>query len=381
MSAPFWRLIAAIVAMHACMATLRVATSLWLLHNGHGAVAVGVLLALVALAPALLGPAAGAWADRYGVWKPVVIATALAGIGALAPVLWPHLSTLVIGAVGTGGALAVAAVAIQREVAQRARLEGASGGAQRMYSWVALGPAASNTLSPLLAGALIDTVSHRAAFAAALLMVPIAGWLLRGLRRAPRPVLAQPVSARPAWDLLQIKSLRQLLLINLALAAAWDAHSFVAPVLGHARGYSASTIGAILAAFALAAVAVRLVIIRYAGSWGERRGLQVAMATTLAMSLGYVLLPGAAGLMLGSAVLGLALGSVQPTILAALTHATPAARHGQVLGLRMMATNTAGVILPMGFGLLAGVAGVGGPLWLTALLIALVWPATRALRD
>jgi len=378
--AGFWRLIAAIVAVHACMATTRVASTLWLLHTGHGEVTVGVLLALVALAPAVLGPAAGAWADRYGLWKPLKIATALALVGTAAPVLWTHVSTLVLGAIGTGGAIGVAAIAVQREVAQRARELTDQAASQRMYSWVALGPALSNTLAPLLAGALIDTVSHRAAFAAAVLMVPVALWLLRGRRHLPRPVLTQRVSSRPAWDLLQARSLRQLLIINVVLAAAWDAHSFVVPVLGHARGYSASTIGAVLACFSVAGMAVRLLIIRFAGAWSERRMLRSAMGVTVAMSAVYAFLPGPLGLMLGSALLGLALGSVQPTVLAALTHATPPERHGQMLGLRMMTTNAAGVTLPMGFGLLAGVAGVGGPLWLTAALVAAVWPATRVLR-
>ena len=376
----FWRLIAAIVAVHACMATTRVASTLWLLHTGHGEVTVGVLLALVALAPALLGPAAGAWADRYGLWKPLKIATALALVGTAAPALWTHVSTLVLGAIGTGGAIGVAAIAVQREVAQRARELTDQAASQRMYSWVALGPALSNTLAPLLAGALIDTVSHRAAFAAAVLMVPVALWLLRGRRHLPRPVLTQRVSSRPAWDLLQARSLRQLLIINVVLAAAWDAHSFVVPVLGHARGYSASTIGAVLACFSVAGMAVRLLIICFAGAWSERRMLRSAMGVTVAMSAVYAFLPGPLGLMLGSALLGLALGSVQPTVLAALTHATPPERHGQMLGLRMMTTNAAGVTLPMGFGLLAGMAGVAGPLWLTAALVAAVWPATKVLR-
>jgi MFS family permease len=374
-------LIGALVALHACMAIARVTGSLWLLQNGHGEVVVGVMLALVALAPALLGAPAGAWADRYGLWKPVVIATGLALVGSLATAIWPSVPTLVLAALGTGGAIAVAAVAIQRQVAQQALGEGGSSSAQRMYSWVALGPALSNTASPLLAGVLIDLASHRAAFASAVLMAPIALWLLRAHRRAPRPLQAQRISAKPAWDLLQSKHLRQLLVINLVLASAWDSHSFVVPVLGHAREYSASTIGTVLASFAVAAAAVRLLIIRYAGAWSEQRALRVAMAVTAAMLAIYVLLPGVPGLMLGSAVLGLALGSVQPTVLAALTHATPPERHGQVLGLRMVATNGASVILPMGFGVLAGVAGVGGPLWLMAGLIVAVWPATKALRS
>ncbi|MBH9554180.1 MFS transporter [Inhella gelatinilytica] len=359
------------------MATTRVTTTLWLLAQGQGEVMVGVLLALVALAPALLGAAAGAWADRYGLWKPTWMAAVLSLIGSAAPLLWPSLPTLVLGAIGTGGAIAIAAVAIQREVAQRALVQGVS--SQRMYSWVALGPALSNTVSPLVAGALIDHHSHAAAFAAAVLMAPLGVLLLHAHRRDPRPPQTHRVSTRPAWDLLRLPRLLPLLLINIMLAAAWDAHAFVVPVLGHARGYSASTIGVILASFAIAAAVVRLLIIRFSGRWSAQGTLRSAMAVTAGVSLVYVWLPGVAGLMLGSTLLGLALGSVQPTILSSLTQATPSPRHGQVLGLRMLATNGASVTLPMGFGVLAGVAGVGGPLWLMAGLLLAVWPATRAL--
>ena len=37
-------------------------------------------------------------------------------------------------------------------------------------------------------------------------------------------------------------------------------HAFLVPVLGHERGFSASTIGLVLGVFALAVAAVRLVI-------------------------------------------------------------------------------------------------------------------------
>lgn len=378
MSPQFWRLIGALVALHACMACTRVTSSLWLLKNGYGEAAVGMMLALVSLAPALLGAAAGAWADRYGLWRPVRIASLMALAGSLATALHPSMATLVFGALGTGGAIAVAAVAIQRQVAHEAM--GESGSAQRMYSWIALGPAASNTLSPLLSGLLIDHVGWRPAFAAAVLMAPLAAWLLRARRHDPLPLLERPVSARPAWDLLKERHLRQLLLVNLSLAAAWDVHSFAVPVIGHARDYSASTIGSVLASFAIAATAVRLLIIRFAGRLSEQRALRLAIAVTGVMLAGYAWLPGVGGLMLGSAVLGLSLGSVQPTVLAALTRATPTERLGQVLGLRMLATNAASVVLPMGFGLLAGAAGPAGPMCLMAVLLAAVWPATRSLR-
>jgi hypothetical protein len=47
--------------------------------------------------------------------------------------------------------------------------------------------------------------------------------------------------------------MRRLLMVNWLLASCWDVHTFVVPVLGHERGFSASAIGSILGAFAVAA--------------------------------------------------------------------------------------------------------------------------------
>jgi MFS family permease len=79
-------------------------------------------------------------------------------------------------------------------------------------------------------------------------------------------------------------------------------------------------------------------------------------------------------------VLGLALGSVQPMVLSMLHQVTPPERHGQALGLRMLATNGATIAMPLGFGLLAAASVAAAPLWLMAALLLLAqWPA-RALQ-
>jgi predicted MFS family arabinose efflux permease len=164
------------------------------------------------------------------------------------------------------------------------------------------------------------------------------------------------------------------------LAACWDAHSFVVPVVGHARGLSASSIGLVLGSFALAATLVRLAIVRYAKHLDELKALRAAMALATAVLAVYAWLPGASGMMLGSAILGLALGSVQPMILATLHQVTPGNRHGQALGLRMLAINGATIVMPVGFGLLASATVAAAPMWAMAGLLAVVqWPA-RALR-
>ena len=67
--------------------------------------------------------------------------------------------------------------------------------------------------------------------------------------------------------------LRNLLLVNVAMAAAWDAHSFTVPVVGHARELSASSIGLVLGSFAVAATVVRVAISTWADHIDERRAL------------------------------------------------------------------------------------------------------------
>ncbi|MCV2357556.1 MFS transporter [Paucibacter sp. TC2R-5] len=371
-------LIAGLISLHACMAVTRVAASLWVLHQGHGEWAVGVLLSLFAVAPMLLAMWAGRQADRYGLHRPVGIAVLMALFGALVALAGQGLWTIGLSCFLAGGALSVAAVAMQREAGQMADEPSEL---KRVFGWMALGPAMSNALAPVAAGVLIDYVSFRAAFGLAVLL-PVLAWVF--ITKLPRhtPKAQSAASrAKPAWDLLRQPALRYLLLMNVVLAAAWDAHSFVVPVIGHAKGLSASSIGFVLASFAVAAMAVRLAIIRWSKQLDEVKALRAAMLMAAATLAVYAWLPGTPGLMLGSALLGLALGSVQPMVMAMLHQVTPADRHGQALGLRMVATNGATVAMPVGFGLLAAASVSAAPLWLMAgLLLLAQWPAARLTR-
>ena len=378
--AAFPAVIGALVCVHASMAATRVTASLLLLHLGYPEWTVGVLLALFAVAPIGLSLWAGRLADRHGMHRPLAVGVAMGACGAAVAVLSQHPVALAIAALGTGGAISVAAVGIQREAGLMAR-EPAD--LKRVFSWVSLGPAVSNALAPVIVGLLIDHVSFRSGFVFAALLPLMAWGFGRKVPRSPSPVsmhssedsLGRP---RGALSLLRVAPLRRLLIVNLSLSACWDAHSFAVPVLGHVRGLSASSIGLILGSFAVAATLVRLAISRWADHLDEKRALHRAMALATATCAVYYWLPGAGGMMLGAALLGLALGSVQPMILSMLHQVTPADRHGQALGLRMLATNGATIVMPMGFGALAAVAGPVAPLWLMgSLVLAAQWPARK----
>lgn len=379
LSVGFAAVIASLVAVHACMATTRVAATLWVLHEGYGGGFVGVLLSLFAVAPLGLSLWAGRLADRHGFHKPVGIGVAMAFAGAvlaLAAQVLGWLWLLALGCLLCGGAVAVSAVAIQREAglmaADPAQLK-------RVFSWVALGPALSNALAPVISGIVIDTAGFTAALVLATLL-PLAAWAVAS--RVPRRATGHAASAakpRPAWDLLRDPGLRNLLIVNVAMSSCWDAHSFVVPVVGHAKGLSASSIGLVLGSFAAAATVVRLAIVRWAHRLDEVKALRAAMAVATLTLIVYAWLPGTLGLMLGSAVLGLALGAVQPMVLATMHQVTPPDRHGQALGLRMLAANGATVAMPLGFGALAAASVAAAPLWLMASILVGAQFAARRL--
>ena len=361
LSVGFAAVIASLVAVHVCMATTRVAATLWVLHQGYGGGFVGVLLSLFAVAPLGLSMWAGRLADRHGFHRPVGIGVAMAFAGAvlaLAAQLLGWLWLLALGCLLCGGAVAVSAVAIQREAGLMARDPSQL---KRVFSWVALGPALSNALAPVITGIVIDLAGFSAPLVLSTLL-PLAAWAvaLRVPRQAPAP-LATGAKPRPAWDLLKDRGLRNLLIVNVAMSSCWDAHSFVVPVVGHAKGLSASSIGLVLGSFAAAATLVRLAIVRWAHHIDEVKALRAAMAIATVTLIVYAWLPGTLGLMAGSAVLGLALGAVQPMVLATMHH-----RHGQALGLRMLASNGATVAMPLGFGALAAMSVAAAPLWLMA---------------
>jgi MFS family permease len=378
-SRAFPAVIATLVAVHACMAVTRVTASLWVLDRGFGEWTVGLLQSLFAVAPVGLSLWAGRLADRFGFHRPVGIGAVMGFAGAVAALLaslFQLLPLMALSCLLCGGAVAVAAVAIQREAGLMAA---DASQLKRVFSWVALGPALSNAVAPVAAGLLMDHAGFSWAFALGVLL-PVAAWALalRVPRHTPPPSRSSGGKPLPAWDLLRDPALRHLLVINVAMSACWDAHSFVVPVIGHAKALSASGIGLVLGSFAAAATLVRLAIVRWAHRLDEMKALRSAITVAMAVLLIYAWLPGMVGLMVGSAILGMALGSVQPMVLAKLHQVTPPDRHGQALGLRGLASNSATVAMPMGFGMLASASVPFAPLWLMAsILVGAQWSARQ----
>lgn len=378
------RLIAGHICLHAAMAGTRMAAPLLALRLGFGALSVGGLLALFSLTQVFLALPAGRYADRHGLKRPVGMAVALATSGALLATAWPHFAVLCVAALCLGGATGVASIALQRHVGRAA--QGATE-LKRVFSWLAIGPAVSNFFGPVLAGLLIDHAGawlggsvdgsegnsdgFRAAFFC-MALLPLLTWLwIRHTEELPSLKLP-PGSPKPrVWSLLREPAMRRLLLVNWLLSSCWDVHTFVVPVLGHERAFSASVIGAVLGSFAIAAACVRVAMPLLAAHLREWVVVSGAMVATGVLFGLYPLMHSPWSMGLCSVLLGLALGSVQPMIMSTLHQITPHALHGQALGLRLMGINLSSVLMPLLFGTAGMVVGVSAVFWTVGTAVAL----------
>ncbi|MDO9285049.1 MAG: MFS transporter [Aquabacterium sp.] len=356
------------IALHAAMAGQRMATPLQALKEGHSAWSVGVLLALFAALPALIALPAGRMADRHGYHRPQQLAVVLTLVGvscALAACWlsgWAQFTLQCVGAAASGAGTNVGVIVVLRTAGQ---LGGDSTERLRIFSWLGMAFSLANVVGPVAAGLMIDAGGFAAAYGLLLAMPLVAVAVMRRVPVQPRPVAAAPrLPGASRWDLLATPGLKRLLFINWLLSASWDVHSFAVPVLGHARGYSASTIGLVLGIFTAAITVVRFVVPLLAHRLQEVTVLRAAMVMTAGV---FALYPFAATpwLMAGCAtLLGLALGAVQPMIMSTLHHLTPPSRHGEAIAFRSMTINFSSSVMPLAFGLAGTALGPGAVFWL-----------------
>jgi MFS family permease len=360
------RLIAGHVCLHACMAGTRMAAPLLALRDGQSEAAVGVLLALFALTQVFLALPAGRYADRHGLKRPMGWAVVAATTGAGLAVLLPVFPALCIAALLTGGATGAASIALQRHVGRAAQNPTQL---KQVFSWLAIGPAVSNFIGPFAAGLLIDNGGFKLAFLA-MATLPLLCWFwVQDVQELPPVIRPEGAGTARAWDLLRDTRFRRLLIVNWLLSSCWDVHTFVVPVLGHERGLSASVIGTILGAFAVAAAAVRVMLPVVAAHVREWAVIAGAMAATAVLFAIYPFMHAPLAMGFCSVLLGMALGCVQPMVMSTLHQITPEHRHGEAVAMRVMAINASSVTMPMLFGLAGAAIGISAVFWVVGAMV------------
>ncbi len=370
------------LGMHSAMSGTRMAAPLEVLRAQHGTFAAGALLAMFALAPVALALPAGRMADRHGYHRPMRIAVALVVIGTVVAAASTlagaasHLVALVIAALLCGTGANAAAITTQRTAG---RMAADNVERMRVFSWLGMAPALGNAVGPVMAGVVIDVMGFGWAY---LSMAALALSSLLAIPRVARDAAVAPARGprQRVWTLFAVPQFSRLLLVNGLISASWDVHSFAVPVLGYERGFAASTIGLILAAFTLAVTGVRVVIPMIATQLEEVRVIRTVMVVTGLVFAVYPLMPGPWSMAGCAVVLGLMLGSAQPMIMSTLMRLVPPQRQGESLALRSMTINASSAGMPLLWGLVGAAIGAAPMFWVMGSLVVIGNVVAKRLR-
>ena len=349
------------IANHSVLTGSRVIVSLDALSMGASPFTVGVLMSLYAFLPMLLAVAAGRLTDRVGTRAPMLVGSAVIGIGATLPFAISGMPALY----GSATLLGVGFMAFQI-AAQNATGEiGGPATRTRNFNLLALGYSVSGFIGPLIAGFAIDHFGFRAAFATFALvpLIPLA--VLAGGRLAfpGRHPHAGPAHHGGVVALMRHRTLRRVFAINALMSVGWDLHTTFVPIYGAKIGLSASQIGLVLSSFAAATFAVRFSIPAIARHMNEQQVLTAAMFLAGAVYLVFPFSTSVTGLLLLSFILGLGLGSGQPMVMSLLhTHAPPG-RIGEAVGVRMSLVNSMAVAVPLVLGGIGASVGIVSVFW------------------
>lgn len=368
------RLVLAQVMIFSSLAGARMATPLLILHNGLGPVMSGLAVACFAIAPALLAFSAAQIIERSGLARPVQVCAIIGLAGVLLATVLPVYAALCVAAVLVGTATNLATIALQRYAGRAA---GETGNLQQVFAWLSIGPAASAFFGPYLGGLLIDyagpvpadATGFRAAFGLMGVFTLCSWLLLRTLPEIP-PAPSQQAARRDIGSLLRTPGIVTMLLVNAAISMAWEVHNVILPILGTERGYPASTIGLILGVLALAAAGVRVLIPWLTRYLSERTLMLTALSCSVLIFLVYPLMTSPLTMGITACLLGLAMGSIQPMILAGLYQSAPEGRQSEALGLRLVSVNLSSVFTPLVTGALSTVVGAAAALWMASALVA-----------
>lgn len=370
-----FQLIVISIAAHVALAGARVTSSLHAISQQASELTIGFLIALFALFPMVFGVSMGRWIDRIGIKRPmrlgclaVAAGCALCGVGGLTTLFFA------VPLIGTG--FMAVHIGSQHAVGALSTMETRSAN----FSWLSLGFSASSFAGPIIAGLLIDytgfATSYFVCCGFALLSVAmIARGHLDGIRLHAQ---TKPANYRARFELLHEPEMRRIYFASVLLAAAWDLFTYLAPIQGSKMGLSASMIGLVFGAFSAATFAVRLAMPWLKRRYSEWQVLTGALVTATFCYLAFPFAHSALPMMCIAAILGAALGSSQPNVLALLHQTAPRGRGGEAIGVRATIGNASQVTLPLLCGAVGAAMGPFAVFWGMSMVIASgILPAWR----
>lgn len=360
----------------------RVAASLFMLRHGGSEAMAGIAYSGYCLLPALLSLLMGKWIDRAGTRRVMRTSQAIMIVGLVLPVLWQSIPMVLLSAVVCG--LGFASYMLAANVAVSMMPVAHDGERVAMLGWLAMGNSAAAVGGPMLTGFMIDHGGFAAAYG--VMAAIVCGSLaVSFLVDVPGAASRQPKTQDKDGSIVRMvfsePRILRIYLLAMCSSMLYDGFSFMTPVLGNERGFSATAIGAIMSAFAIGTFAVRIVLPSLSRKLQEWRMLTLTFAIA---ALAFLLLPLATqGWMHATLgfLFGLSMGAGGPNILSLVYRAMPEGKAGEGAGLRAMMGNTVGLTAPSVYGAVAGLFGAA-PVFIGVGCVAALasWQSDRGLR-
>jgi len=350
------------------LSAARIVLTLYALELGAAPSVVGVLGFLFYLFALLLSWPVGALADRAGAYRLMLFAAACNTAALILPYFVRTIPAFYAAAALSGLALAFFHVTLQHTVGFLSTPEERA----RNFSNFSLIGALTNFVGPLFAGFSIDHAGYANAclFGSSLSLAALTLIMIWGRRLLPggNPGATHGIGS---WNTLADREVLRMLFTSGLVQLGTDLFQFYLPIYGHAIGLSASAIGAVLAAFAVASFVVRLFLARLVKT--------VAGEKLLAWSfylgaVGFALVPFCKdpfALASISFFFGLGMGIGTPLTVILMYERTVEGRAGQTLGLRLTGNNLVRAIGPLIFGAVGSAFGLPPVFWINGAMMML----------
>ena len=334
----------------------RVLNTLYALALGATPFEIGLLLATYGLFALILAVYAGRFTDRYGVRVPVIGGIVACSAGIVLPWLWPTMPAIFASAAITGTGFIFVQVGLQTLTGSLA-----SGAARtRNINTYALVVSVADFIGPVLAGFAIDHSGHVASY---LYLALLSASSLIGLaliaKHFPRGFgHAHAHEGKRMIDLVRVPDLKRVFIASAVTMTGLDLFQLYMPLYGHNIGLSASAIGLVLGAFAVAGFVTRAILPLIVAKLGEEKTLTWSIACSAATFVLIPLVHNGYGLGAISFVLGLGMALGQPLSVILAYNYSPQGRSGETIGLRIAINNSMHVVVPTAFGGLGSLVGV-----------------------
>jgi predicted MFS family arabinose efflux permease len=344
----------------------RVLLTLYALHLGAQALAIGGLAAAFSILPMFLSWPLGRLSDYYGPRWLLVFGTAVGALGMLVPYFWPGLIALYVASAMNGLSVGFVNVSTQNLVG----LMSTPHDRARNFSNFSLMNSVASFAGPLLAGLSIDYLGFSASCLIVVLLYVLSIVMLAlGGGALPKGARHRAPAESGALAMLSEPGVLRVLATSSLVQSGQDMFQFYIPVYAHGIGLSAAAIGVVLAMFAAAGFVVRMIMPRLLAWRHEEAVLAYAFYFS---AVSFFLVPFCKNsIMLGllGFAFGLGNGCGQPITMMLTFSQSPEGRSGEALGLRSTVNHFTRVIGPALFGYLASAVGLAGVFWLNGLML------------